>query len=139
MTNLLNEWDHTAWLLLCTALTCGSFAMFAGTMWAKDSTELDSAVKITSLGGAGLLVVILPFILASYYGPNYEMSWVAVTAALSVLTSFYCYYDLLVYQDQELYRQDDYVMSALFMYIDFMKLLWEHAIKPCFWWAYGKY
>jgi len=139
LTNLLNEWDHTAWILLCSSLTMGSFSVFAGFLWALDSTELDYKVKVTSCVGAGILVVIEPFILASYYGPEYEMSWVCISAMLSVLTSFYCYYDLLVYQDRELYNTDDYIMSALWVYVDFFYLLWVHALRPCFSWMWQKF
>jgi FtsH-binding integral membrane protein len=139
LTNLLNEWDHTAWILLCSSLTMGSAGVFAGFIWALDSTELDYKVKVTSCVASGILVVIEPFILASFYGPEYEMSWVCISALLSVLTSFYCYYDLLVYQDRELYNSDDYIMAALYVYVDFFTLLWIHAIKPLFGWMWQKY
>ena len=37
LTNLLNEWDHLTWMLLLSALFCGTFSVYAGSMLTKET------------------------------------------------------------------------------------------------------
>ena len=56
-------------------------------------------LKISSLVGTGVLCVFLPLMLALFYGKDYKLIWVGVTGLLALLTSYYTYYDIVVYHD----------------------------------------
>ena len=131
MTNLLNEWDHLSWMLLTSALACGSLSVFVGSMLTQTTPELDRMLKISSLVGIGCLSVALPLGLALFYGKDYSMSWVVVTDLLSLVISYYVYYDIVVFHDPKLFEEDDYILSALYVYVDFLWMLYNHVFKPC--------
>jgi FtsH-binding integral membrane protein len=109
----------------------GTFSIFAGSMVCKQTAELDAKLKIAALVGAGLLLILLPVLLAVFYGSDYKMGWVVVSALLSVLVSFYTYYDVVIFHDKKLFEENDFIMSALYVYIDFLWLIYYHVLKPC--------
>lgn len=131
LTNLFNEWDHLMMLLLVASLTMGTFSIFAGSMFCKDTSELDQKLKISSIAGAAFFVVAMPAFLAIFYGSDYKMGWVAVSALISLLVSFYTYYDVVIFHDKALFEENEYILSALYVYIDFLWLVYAHVIKPC--------
>ena len=131
LTNLFNEWDHLSLLMLLASLAMGTFAVFAGSMFCKDSSELDGKLKISALVGAGMLLVLLPMMLAVFYGKDYKIGWVVVVALMSLLVSFYTYYDVVIFHDKALFEENDYILSALYVYVDFLWLLYAHVVKPC--------
>jgi len=75
--------------------------------------------------------VVLPVLLAIFYGSDYKMSWVAVCVLTSLLVSFYTYYDVVIFHERALFEENDYILSALYVYIDFIWLIYAHIIKPC--------
>jgi FtsH-binding integral membrane protein len=100
LTNQLNRWGHTEMLCLMSALTMGPGSVWAGSMLCKKTEQLDEYVKIAALSGAGSLLVILPMLMALFYGSDYSMAWVLVTAAMSVVCSFYVYFDIVVFRER---------------------------------------
>jgi hypothetical protein len=130
LTNRFNEWGHTEMLCLTAGLTMGPGSVWAGAMLTKKTEELDEKVKYAALAGAGALVVLLPVFLALFYGSDYSMSWVVVTAGLSVIFSFYTYFDIVVFRDRQMFEENDYILSALYVYIDFFLMLYDKVLKP---------
>ena len=131
LTNLLNEWDHLTWMLLLCALSFGTFSVFAGSMICKKTEDLDAYLKYSSLAGAGVLCVVLPLSLAVFFGKDFKSMWVIVTVLFSLLVSFYTYYDIVIFHDRIMYQENDYMLSALYVYIDFLWIVFNYGIKPC--------
>jgi hypothetical protein len=59
------------------------------------------------------------------------MSWVAVCAVISLIVSFYTYYDVVIFHNRALFEENEYILSALYVYVDFIWLIYAHIIKPC--------
>ena len=117
-------------MLLLSALTMGSGSVWAGGMICKVTEDLDIYVRYASLIGASSLLIILPIFLNMFYGSDFKFGWVITTSILSVIFSLYLYYDVVVYHNPKLFEERDYIMAALYVYIDFLWLIYEKAIKP---------
>ena len=130
LNNLLNEWGHFSLLLFTASLAMGTFAVFASTMICKKSEDLDRFVKIGACAGAGVLLILLPLCFHLFYGSDYSMTSVLVTAGISAGVSFYSYYDVVGFQDVKWYRDNDYIMAALLVYIDIFIMFWFYCLKP---------
>ena len=127
---MLSEWGLTESMLLLTALSMGTASVWAGGMITKTSEELDKLVKYAAASGAGSLLILLPIFLNLWFGEDFKFGWVFLTIIMSVITSFYLYYDVVVFHNPQLFEERDYILAALYVYIDFLWLIFEKAIKP---------
>lgn len=132
LTNRLSSWGHTESLCLMSALTMGPGSVWAGSMLCKKTEDLDEHVKYAAAAGAGSLVVILPVFLAFFYGQDYQVTWIVVTVLLSLLASLYTYYDIVIFRDRMHFENNDYILSALYVYVDFLQMIWFRLLRPLF-------
>jgi len=109
-------------------------SLFLGALFAKDRAEADWYMQIAGAAGGATTTLMVPFYLNSWYGEDYSMLWVLWTVILNVLTAYYVYYDLLEYQGDSLIEDNDYIYSALRVYIDWIWILFYAFLK----WCWGK-
>ena len=108
----------SAIFVLAITLVC----LFASSFFVKESRRLQQAMVGSMFVASIATLFIVPFILMSTYGKNYEWAWVALACVGCFLSAIYVIYDLLVIMDLALVALDEYILAAFMLYADIVRL-----------------